>query len=98
MYCDTVKDQAEKIGIALARDKDKHIAQSITEYLGHDKWKIKDIAGRGQIKQYPNRTEVFELDGVELIKFSAVEYVADGFKITATFSCVKLYKSKYIKP
>lgn len=90
-----MNEQIEKLAIDLGSQKKREIKQAISHVVGNDKWTIREITGRAEIRNYPDNTEVFVFDGIELLAFYPIETSIDtsamGVSLKATQKFRKLY-------
>ncbi len=83
---------------AIAQAKEDLIKKAITFKLGRDGWKAGEIKNRCVIKFTGDDTEVFVMDGQEMVMFSKL-----AFHLTTTDDTVKIggafeYKELYLVP
>lgn len=79
----TVRGQAiENIATQVARSRDGVIASAITSAIG-DGWTLASLGGRLVCKIYPDKVEVVELDGKEILELHPIrfEQVTEGCSI-----------------
>lgn len=81
-FCDK-KCLTDKLTTRLATQKESEIKNAITHIIGNEQWTIADIAGRGEIKILPDKTEIFAFGGIDLIHFGCMrtEIYNDGIGI-----------------
>ena len=85
-----ISDMAEGV----IAQKEEQIKAAI-DYMIGEPWSINDIAGRGEMKIYPDKTEVFVFDGVELIRFYPIETITEQKGISTFFKLKQPYELLY---
>ena len=90
-----MNEKIEKLAIDLGSQKEREIKQAISHVIGNDEWTIREITGRAEMRMYPDNTEIFVFDGIELLAFYPVETSIDtsviGVSLKATQKFRKLY-------
>ena len=63
---------ASRICKSIVDSKDDLIKAEITKFIGSD-WSVEELKGRAELLFMPDCSEIFKLDGVELIQFMKAE-------------------------
>ena len=69
---DVMNQIVSNISMGLMTQKEDQIKAAIDYMIGQP-WTIEEIAGRGEFRIYPDKTEVFTFDGVELVRFYPIQ-------------------------
>lgn len=69
-----VNQLREKLLNQLMADKEKSIINAINKRIGDD-WSYEQLKGRCEMHKARNGTEVYMIDGVEIIRFSGLELI-----------------------
>ncbi len=97
-----MNEQIEKLAIDIGSQKERELKNAISHVIGNDKWSISDITGRAEMRRYPDNTEVFVFDGIELLVFYPIETSIDsnaiGVSLKATQKFRKLYAQQSVHP
>lgn len=67
-----MSDVVNRLCKGIVDSKDDLIKAEITKFIGSD-WSIEGIKGRAELLLMPDGSEIFKLDGVELIQFMKAE-------------------------
>ena len=68
-----IDEQIKQISFSMCEQKEEEIKKAITHVIGRDNWTIEELKGRGSINIYPDKTELFVFDGVDLLRFYPIE-------------------------
>jgi hypothetical protein len=80
----------EQVAESVDAQKDQLMMAAITHQIGEE-WDLDQIKDRGEIKVFPDKTELFSFDGVDLISFRPPEFVLEGNSIKTLFDYKLLY-------
>lgn len=93
VMCD-MHEQTKQLAHNLAAQKEKLIKDAITHLIGDD-WSIADVTGRGKFYLLPDKTEIFNFDGVDLIHFLHNRTEVDDSKTGMFMRAVTDYRLFY---
>tara|TARA_R100000951_G_C2586526_1_gene163625 strand:+ start:351 stop:620 length:270 start_codon:yes stop_codon:yes gene_type:complete len=71
--------------------KDNLIKIEVTRFLGSE-WKVEDLKGMAGLLVMPDGSEIFTVDGVELIQFFKIESQVNANGISYTANVKQKYK------
>ena len=80
-----MRDVCNQLATAMVEKTDSIIMQELSARLGHpvDASQLAEFAGRIHRKIYPDKVEVFELDGVPFLEMHPIEVRMDRMMLVA---------------
>lgn len=69
-----IDEQARQMSRSLAGGVDDILRKAIIAHTGSEAIDLTDLARRGRLAKFPDGTEVFSYDGVDLIRFWPVRF------------------------
>jgi len=90
-----VDEYVGQIISSMNSQKDEEIKKAISYKIGHDNWTIEEVTGRGEFKIFPDKTEIFAFDDVDLLHFEPIEIETENKSIGITLRTKQNFKRLY---
>lgn len=89
---DLLEYKRKQISDGIEQKKDEIIKMAINHYLAKHDWWITDIIGRCNMNIFPDKTEVFQMDGINLVEIYPVMFKTEEQDGITVLTAVQEYR------
>lgn len=87
-----ISEKAEALSISLAAGVDDILRKAIVTHTGSETIDLVELARHGRLAKFPDGTEIFSYDGVDLIRFWPCRFIHSHDKHCYRMRAVRNYQ------